>query len=257
MAIKINWKDLVKRYIDWKEVVKVMRDWTQIWPAESPEPVARSFWNQSLWLISILGTDNVWRTFADKDLWAVLPWDPSAEWSQDYAWAMFQFWNNYWFPYNWEFNRSCNSGIDLSSYAPSTYSSSVFNTCWTSCWPFNDIWGAQTNTYEAMKWPCPSWFHIMTNDETNAFINASNGLTYIKFLAPWMEPIMSNGRYENKGPRVVYRWPWYIDGSWNFVYNSWWRGWEGMDSRNVWRWFRIRPMRNTSLIPSGSWWVEL
>lgn len=90
MAIKIDWKDLVKRYIDWKEVIKVMRDWVQIWPSETPPtpPISDYLCFEGTneggqWLVQFTrifqnGYPNIsFEWSADWENWADIIWDGS------------------------------------------------------------------------------------------------------------------------------------------------------------------------------------
>jgi prepilin-type N-terminal cleavage/methylation domain-containing protein len=104
-------------------------------------------------------------------------------------WCFFQWWNN--FPFGtWALIKVTKSTwIDTSWYWPSNYYSSwVFMQSYYIDWRLdwsnptnNDLWWDITNTNMARKWPCPSWYHIPTQDEWQWIITSWSWW----FSRPW------------------------------------------------------------------------
>jgi len=111
---------------------------------------------------------------ADKDIWAT-SYDVA---STDSVWYCYQWGNNYWFPHTWALQTS-DVQVDASSYTASTYSSSTFVTggTWDSS-NNKDLWGWETWTDLAKKWPCPDWYHIPSKEEIEKLENIISAITW-------------------------------------------------------------------------------
>ena len=127
------------------------------------------------WTITVYSQDkSYWITIQDKNLWASVAWT----WEDSYG-CYFQWWNNHCFSgidtistWSWP--------VDVSSYWPSEYNSSIFigvdvrsdekiyswdnvRNLW---WWWNDSeWNGRwlvdiENTAKNRQWPCLSWYHV-------------------------------------------------------------------------------------------------
>ena len=108
------------------------------------------FWNQTEWLISITDWTNGY-TMADKNLWATTVYSSGNTLSEANCGYLYQWWNNYAFPWSWSVTTS-STLVNASSYWPGNYySSSTFITVssnprdWSSV-QNNDLWWDTTNT---------------------------------------------------------------------------------------------------------------
>lgn len=160
--------------------------WTALY--QSPGNTSWIYHNATLWLISISSDWTTWITIADKNAGATVVynfWDTitSANW-----WWLYQWWNNYPFPIDWATTTS-STRVDTTWYGPwNYYSGSTFITgganddwfsprnrdlWWWITWiqqkPVDIVeryyWGKTINDYSAMRWPCPSGYHIATISE--------------------------------------------------------------------------------------------
>lgn len=222
------------------------------------------FWSKKLWLISFSNDWRQWMTVADKNLWATQPYYRWATLSESNWWKMYQRWNNYWFPFNWQ-NIDYTGWwtptfIDVTWYWPwNYYSSSHF------IWNYNtwqmwmnpiapDLWWWATWTYEAMQWPCPSWFHIMTTWEFNTLANRwFNSFRNYLFL-PETGGYILNARL-SPGTRGCYFWSTHTNTSKNTAY------WTVINNNGTYTQSDtggcsgapIRPAKNAPVIPRYDW----
>lgn len=229
-----------------------------------PITTAWIYHNSDLWLISLSSDWNTWLTIADKNLGATST-DVSS--SASY-WNYYQRWNCYGFPNTWDVTVSY-STVNASTYWPTNpYSSSTFilSENWESS-NNNDLWGDNTDTLVARKWPCDNGFHVPTYDESSALIDACVSLwiartdirTYIKLPLNWR-------RWYTNNWIVLDQWSWgyywtsstYWSGSRYSsytieVYSSWISNW-GAYWWGGWYW--IRPFKNSAVQPD-EWWTVL
>ncbi len=173
MAIKINWQDLKKRFINWQEIVRVYKAGYQVRPdTVPPTPIYTPWAYKKNWLISF-STDGIhWTTITDKNLWASnvfsLDDDPVVE--KFTSWNIYQWWNNYGFPWAWGEDTITTSAtqVDVTGYWPSNpYSSST--------WITNDQWTTDSSAWRNLwdsQWPCPAGFHIPTGTEWTNMLSA-------------------------------------------------------------------------------------
>ena len=121
----------------------VLKSWTWWWG---------SYWNQSLWLISLSVDWTEWITIQDKNVWAteLAPVftneidivDSNWIWS----WNYFQLWNCYWFDRYWSFNKqewqyTWNTLPMISPFY---------------CWTLETGWCANKNIIASMQWAIDS-----------------------------------------------------------------------------------------------------
>lgn len=143
------------------------------------------YYNSTLWLISLSQDWVNWYTIADKNLWATTVWNSWDTLSQANCWKMYQFWNNYWFPYTWATTTSTTQ-VNAQNYWPGNYySSSTFiknSTDWDSSFNYNRRWWI-TWTNEAKRWPCSEWFHVPSRNEwkdiENIWVNLNVNLNVL------------------------------------------------------------------------------
>ena len=118
---------------------------------------------------------------ADKNLWATKVWNEWDPFDEEHCWKWYQWWNNYWFPYNVErITKVSTTKVNVDSYNehPSTYSSdtwiSVTDGARMEAWDRDNywfwIWWDQQD-FLSRKWPCPSWRHLPHKFERLALAN--------------------------------------------------------------------------------------
>lgn len=124
--------------------------------------------NPSLGLISLSSDGENWITIADKNLWATQVWNEWDEVTQENCWWFFQTWNNYMFPFSWP-EKKWYITVDFSQYWPwNYYSCDTFwlnDAVWQGIDDNPNLWWLETWTYEAMRWPCPEWYHVPKESE--------------------------------------------------------------------------------------------
>lgn len=161
-------------------------NWTTLYTSDIYPAVRNIKWNSSLWLITIT-YEWTYITIADKNLWATQvrnSWDTLSEAN---CGKYYQRWNNYWFAWTWTLANTSTTQVDASTYWPwNYYSSNTFikyswardssdnrNLRWWVTWvkqkPVDIVekyyWGKLIADYSAMRWPCPSGYHIATLSE--------------------------------------------------------------------------------------------
>ena len=289
MAIKINWQDLLKRFINWQEIVRVYKNGWQIRPETvPPTPVGRwIYWDSNRWLISASLDGNSWFTIADKNLWASVVWNEWDTLSANNVGNMFQWGNNY--PHiRWETINPINNSVDASWYWPNTsyYTNQDYlrwdnyTFSWDSSYNPNLRWAITWNVNGLWNW-WKSWYHVPTGYEFEFVIYVLETL--------WLLNNVSTGRtpWDVLCKYLKFPLAWYRDNNW--LTNDWVRGYylssqSSSDSnRAVWIDFNessiittaqrvckcygssIRLFKNTPAIPNSSrtelyqwssgWWV--
>ena len=106
------------------------------------------FWNKTEWLISIWNS-SAWHTIMDKNLWATTVYNDWDALTQANMWNMYQWWNNYWFPSTWTYNKTSSTQVNASWYWPDNYYESntfiVTFDSWSSV-QNDDLWWSTTWT---------------------------------------------------------------------------------------------------------------
>lgn len=260
MAIKINWQDLLKRFINWQEIVRVYKNGGQIRPETVPPSyTAWIYRNSSSWLIS-LSSDGINRiTIADKNIGAVNLWD---------NWYAFQWGNNH--QNNLETQVDMITWpVDATGYWPWNYYESekfIYSETNNWCSPNNqNLRWDTTNTNEARRWPCGHWFHVPSVwemwDIWTCLINLG-----VWWLSSWYNYLYlprNTGRIR-EGWTLTYHSMW--DESWIWTSSQreisggrlYWQAmrliysasWTYVQSPN--QWFVIRPFANTPVVPDST-----
>lgn len=139
--------------------------------------------NATLWLISLSSDGSSWITIADKNLWATQVYNDGDTLSQANCGKYYQWWNNYGFPRTWTITTST-AQVNASTYWPwNYYNSSTFIVRtksplgWDSSSNHN-LWGNTTDTNEARRWPCDSWYHIPKASEVTDLLNIRTALWF-------------------------------------------------------------------------------
>ena len=141
--------------------------WTTILDWSSVATWAWIFYNAIEWLISASSNWTTWITIADKNVWATVAWNEWDALSADNCGWLFQWWNNYMFPFSWTVSGTATL-VDTTGYWPGNYYySDLFNTTyqdwaspnndnlrwWVSQWMFQDcihnVISATDTTYTA------------------------------------------------------------------------------------------------------------
>lgn len=239
-----------------------------IWVDVQPITTAWIYHNSDLWLISLSSDGNTRTTIADKNLGATTVYNDGDTLSQTNWWNYYQRWNCYWFAFTWPTSTSTTT-VNAGNYWPTNYySSSTFIKAqqWDSSNNANLRWWT-TWTNDAMKWPCESWYHIMTNTEWNSIYQIwvslwawaswqwDNMKLYLKlpywwlrtYSTWWWSNIWSAGYYWASIQRAS--WTWYalkISSSETSPQTS------GVK----WIWMPIRPLKNDAVQPR-EWWTVL
>lgn len=150
-------------------------NWTTLFDGSSVATNAGIFWNQTLWLISISADWTTWYTIKDKNIWATKVYDYDnmilAEFnSEAVVWKLFQWWNNYPFPYD-SINsiKLSSTQIDGTQFWPSQYYSPIFITSSA----YNTTWDNPANW--DLRWNV-SW--IIKNAINNTWVKTINAKTW-------------------------------------------------------------------------------
>jgi len=275
------WESEPSKIYLWNAEVSEVYQWsTKIWPSATPVQTIWAYWNKNLWLISVVYRITNWApdtqytyTFADKNLWATTVWNYGDTVTAANAWNFYQWWNNYGFPYNSTLTTS-STLVDSSNYWPwNYYSSSTFirvPSTGSQTWeitPNLDLWWNQTSTNDARRWPCPTGFHIMSPWELTMFTYLwSSSSIWWWTSSSWWDIIQKC---------LLLPWAWYYNQDWQFVTTGniwaiWTSGSYSGDSTQwynlyimstiwqsayspKWRWYAIRPLKNTPVLPDSSW----
>lgn len=173
-----------------------------LWVDEPIVPITTSwiYHNSSLWLISLSSDWSTRYTIADKNLGATTVynnWD-TLSWSN--CGSYFQRGNVRAFPNMWTASFSYSStAVDASTYWPWNY----YNWWWINVNPRDstinyDLYWWVTDTVEAKKWPCDTWYHIPSITEWTDLFNLwvsmwvwsassySNLISYLKLPLAWI-----------------------------------------------------------------------
>jgi len=232
-----------------------------IWVDVQPITTAWIYHNSELWLISLSSDWANWLTIADKNLWATQVWNEWDTLSEANCGKFYQWWNNYWFPFDWTFNKSStkpNASWYVSNYSNSTFittASSDTTKDWSSTTNNNLWWWEWTTTQR--KWPCATWFHIPTNTELNVFRTLASMIwwnisNYIKM--PVHRYITYSWAYMDTY-QEYYFWTSSTDAnpSLSWVYNVYvftWTAWTSSIFKTGWH--LIRPFKNEAVQPDTS-----
>lgn len=219
-----------------------------------PVTIPWIYHNPSLWLISLSSDGENWITLADKNLWATEIWNEWDEFTVANTWNCFQIWNNYPFPSPLDTSAQLNIydwGIDTSSYSwqnPYSDDKFVIQDLWL---PNDDLRWQVTDTNEARRWPCPEWFHVLSENDFEQIY--------------WILSLISASIYKIK----IWRFPFrnldgYYDNSESYIASSKidWQPYSVMiypnkifelypadDSSN---WLVVRPFKNEPVQPDSS-----
>ena len=227
-----------------------------------PVTTAWIYHSPDLWLISLSSDGSNWITISDKNLGATQVYNYGDTLSEANCWKYYQWWNNYGFPFTWAVATSSTT-VDASNYWPwNDYNSSTWisQNSWDSSYN-NNLWWWETNTYEAMRWPCPEWWHIPNEQNAAAVLNILSWFkisgyadikTYLKMPLSWLL------FFSNWGPTS--RWDtWWIWLSIKHTNNIWKVfGWDNstwtisIQATSKWNWVHIRPFKNTPVQPDDS-----
>lgn len=231
-----------------------------------PSPVAPwIYWNTSSGLISLSSDWENWTTIADKNLWATEVYNYWDTLSQNNCWNYYQRWNNYGFPFSGGFRvRAWN--VDASNYGPwNYYYGSYFFIPFNAYQPYWDsshnknLWGGVDNTVDAMKGPCPTWYHIPNRTEFETLWNILQWLwlpknwtttrDYLKIPRAWH---ISNITWQ-----IIRVWEycivWTATASDTFDNSSWANDMRIVDEISRMAWANIRPFLNNSVTPDSTW----
>ncbi len=150
----------------------------------------------------------LWYTLSACNVWSTV----SGTWTSSYG-KYFQWWNNWW-TFSWTITPTT-SLVDWSSYWPSNYYNNTNFIWWASMsTPYDwssvkndDLWWNNTNTKEAMQWPCEPWYHVPTQIEWSNLVNTwwwwTNGWQMMSDLK------IANSWYRHRSDWVMYQmWDW-------------------------------------------------
>lgn len=231
------------------------------------------YWNSTDGLISVVSSNDI-ITITDKNLGATTVYNNWDTLSEANCWKFYQWGNIYGFPWTWATSTSATK-INVSSYWPwNYYNSSTFRTVTASySWGVYDyfyytsnnanLWGDTTNTNEARKWPCDTWWHIPSENELQSITNILSNM--------WV---------------TDYFWVLKLPCCWRLVWNTWaridnsniiwlWSSWQdiipgsdliggcrlrlnstGSVSKIDWEvpsaWYSIRPFKNEPVMPTST-----
>ena len=133
-----------------------------------------TLWNEfDMWSITITHNDQS-ITILDRNLWA--RW---TEWEDAY-WYHFQWWNNYWFPWDEEIKTSEEYKYAGDNNRQSPYVSDEFvvgNQYWDDD-ANDDLWWDLEDDDYARQWPCPAWYHVPTIHERDNLIDLYSAVQY-------------------------------------------------------------------------------
>ena len=200
------WTSEIKNIYVWTTPVKEVYLWdTKIRPTAVNTPWI--YHNATLWLISMSSDGTTRITIADKNLWATTVYNNWDALSEANCGKFYQWGNNYWFNYNSSITVN-QTKVNVSSYWPNNYYSSSTVYVASSFRDFYgttnnfDMWGGETWTYEAMQWPCSTWYHIPSNEELKNLFKIFADLKWISSLFTetsywYYAPYVSSWYYNN------------------------------------------------------------
>lgn len=114
------------------------------------------FYNSIDGIISISADGTDWITIQDKNVGATTVYNYWDTMSENNCWKLFQWGNNYWFPYAWVSSTST-STVDASWYWPGNYFS------WSTFIAINGNWDSSVN---ANLWGWVSWWTMIIDIPT-------------------------------------------------------------------------------------------
>lgn len=185
--------------------------------------------NPDRWIISVPVSPTQFITIADKNLWATQVWNYWDVVTTANGWWMFQRWNCYMFPFEWDITARTNTRKSVANYWPYYYweefilESWDYDLDWTTV-VNNNLWWWEVWTVEATRWPCPEWFHIPSNTEMSNLIDEMVRLWMVNDW--WSQSIWTYMNEYLKMPQTWrLRWDWYYSIS-DFMYYMnnaiWW-----------------------------------
>lgn len=131
-------------------LIRAFKD-TPVIPDSSWSGDGTVYWSSSLGLISISSDWTNWITMQDKNLWATTAFNYWDTLTEDNCGYFYQWWNNYWFPNNWDVFTS-STLVDASWYGPwNYYSAGVFITNSTGSRDRSSV--ANNNLWWWVSWP--------------------------------------------------------------------------------------------------------
>lgn len=244
-----------------------------MWREATPITTAWIYHSPSLWLISLSSDWTNWITIADKNLGATTVWNSGDTLSEANCWKYFQWWNNYWFPFTWAVTTS-STQVDASTYWPWNYYSSSTFIIWTWGWYWanwdnpenNNLWWWVDWTVYAMQWPCPTWYHIPSNNDFQNIMNIWNSLNL------WDTTILEGPNNISKYLKMPFAWR-LAPSDWiHYVTWTQWAYWSSQyydtssaswlsfsnkiyypDSFAKSYWLSIRPFKNEVVAPDNTW----
>ena len=218
------------------------------------------YWSESLWLITAIWNQEI-ITIKDKNLGATTVYEYWDTLSEVNAWKLFQWWNNYWFPFAWSVSV-WGLSADLTQYWPWNYFySDVFvkNSNFSSTnW---NLWWDTTNTLEARQWPCETWYHVPSSSEFTTLYN-------IYIFNWWTSSNWDLFTHFYKLPIAWFRVSYSAETAvwWEWMY------WSSTPAPRAsiqlhftsssihpnydlvwWYWWTIRPFKNSYVLPDSSW----
>jgi len=243
----------------------------------TPITTSGIYHNSNLWLISLSSDGSNWITIADKNLWAT----STDITSTDSYWNYYQWWNNHWFSYAeaiWGTITTSSTQVNASNYWPwSYYNSSTFITSWSALkgrWDTSNnsnLWWGTTWTNDAMKWPCPEWFHIPSMSEwiavfgmlnTTMWITPNNIRTYLKYPQSWFiwydwwtSPSYTTNAYMRYSTRKWNESWYYYSYNTSFLPASNYIDYQDYTYNTYW--LPIRPFKNEAVQPRVWEWTKL
>ena len=247
--------------------------WDLLYDWEAPLiTTAWVYHNAWLWLISISKDWETWITIADKNLGASQVWNDWDTMTSYNCWSYYQWWNNCSFPFAWPTTSSQNTDNISSNWPWNYYTKCTWWARWywtyTYSWSWSyrndNLWWWVTWTNEAMQWPCPSWWHVMSYREADYFWNTFSNIV-LKIPKVWyvQDANVIQARWSNayihiaEAPATAW-WEWWVAESvkWNqctlFIPWVW---------RTLWyiaMWYNIRPVKNEPVQPdTNTTWTKL
>ena len=225
--------------------------------------------NSTDWLISFSSDGTTWYTIADKNLWANTVYNNWDTLSASNCWYYYQWWNNYWFPWTWSISTS-STQVNASNYGPTNpYSSSTFiygnNINWDSSNNMN-LWWDITDTLEARKGPCDTWFHVPTDSDLTILCDKLTTISWEQIgdalkkyaLMPMNWCRNWNSSSWDISDRNVFGWYWTSSTEnfsyWSYPYRMYfYSSGKSISDNPTNAGFNVRPFKNEPVIPNSSW----
>ena len=224
------------------------------------------YWSSTDWLISIVWDNNI-LTISDKNLWATTAYNSWDTLSQSNCGYYYQRWNNYGFPWTGSVTTSL-SQTNAGNYWPNNYYSSSTFRCNNPRDSSNNanLWWDTTNTNEARRWPCTTWWHIPSGTELTNLNNllielgiektVSNFQNYLKIPLSWTRLRLNTSIWNawdaaNQG--VTWQYWSSTPYNWNLSFSITWETSYTIGTQSTKAaWFSIRPFKNESVEPTST-----